>query len=70
MDDDLSCRYSGYPSVKHVKRPEIPASQPQKNVISTGKNPDEGHVGECKYAGTICKVCPGLLTHSGPTEKS
>lgn len=39
MDNSLDRGNSGYPFVKHVESSKIPASQPQKNVISTGKDP-------------------------------
>jgi hypothetical protein len=40
MNDNLDRGDPGYPSVKNVKGSEIPASQPEENVISTAENPE------------------------------
>ena len=40
MNDGLQCRYASNVPVEEVERREVPACQPDEDVISAAKHPD------------------------------
>ena len=60
MDDGLDGSYSCDMAVEDVKRRKAPSSQPQKDVIPSGKYPEYGQVGIADYASAVCNISPML----------
>lgn len=56
--------------MEDVESPEIPAREPEEDIISAGEEPEKGHIGYGEESGAICDVGPGLLLSGRPTIRS
>lgn len=57
-------------AMEYVERRKTPASRPEKNVVSTGKNPQQRKVGEGDNSGAISYVPDELLVYGRPAGES
>lgn len=54
-------------AMEDVKSAEIPAGEPEEDIIPTGKEPEKRHICYGEESGAICDVGPGLLLSVGKT---
>lgn len=57
-------------TMEDVESPEIPAREPEEDIISASEEPEKGHICYGEESGAICDVGPGLLLSKRPTSRS
>lgn len=57
-------------AMEYIKRRKVPARGPEKDVISTGKDPEEREIGKGENSGAIGHVSEILFINGRPTRES
>lgn len=70
VDDGLGSDNPSDITMEDVESPEIPAREPEKDIIPAGEEPEKGHICYGEESGAICNVGPGLLLSGRPTIRS
>lgn len=70
VDNGLGGDNSSDITMKDVESPEIPAREPEEDIIPAGEEPQKGHICYGEESGAICDVGPGLLLSGRPTTRS
>ena len=61
MDDGLGGDNPSDIAMEDVESSEIPAGEPEEDIIPTGEEPEKGHICYGEPSGAICDVGPRLL---------
>ena len=61
MQDALNSRDTSSVSMENVEGRERPPSYPKKDVVASGKEPDQRKVGEANDSGAVCEITPELI---------
>lgn len=67
VDDGLRGDNSCDITMENVESPEIPAREPEEDIISTGEEPKKGQICYGEESGTVGDVGPGLFLCGRPT---
>lgn len=60
---------TGNMAMEQVERRETPASSPEKNVIASGKDPEEGEVRKGEDAGAVGDIAKDLFVNRRPAAR-
>lgn len=69
MHHGLHCGDTSNMAMEEVERRKTPAGSPEKDVISSGKDPEEGEIRKREDAGAVGDIAKNLFINRRPAAR-